>query len=544
MNGIIYAILAAIPLLLAFLLMVLINAPASRSVLISFVLTCILALFVWKMDLLSVAGYTIYGLLKAVDLLLIVAGAILLQNTMKANGYMAVIRSGFQKISPDPRIQAIIIAYLFGAFIEGSAGFGTPAALAAPLLVGLGFPPVAACAAALMANSTPVPFAAAGTPALTAISNLSAKLTQSGQGMEPFIRDVTGKVCIFLGIGGIILPIMIVAVLVICFGKKRKLRSILEMVPFSILSALTFVVPYFLLGTYLGPEFASIIGAIVGMLLTVTAAHFKVFVPEYIWQFDPAAEKNKKKKAPVPEISVSVKSLFIAWSPYLAVSVLLLVTRIGAIGLKSQLQSIAVAIPKILGIKGLDFSFQWAYNPGIFPFALIAVVTAVCSRVKGKQMKQVLISTGKQMKNLTIALIAGVCMVQIMIHSGSNASGLEGMLTQISTVMVDGVGRAFPFLSPVIGILGAFVSGSCTVSSTLFGPLQFETAQGLGISTAVIMALQLSGGALGNMICINNVVAVTGTSGAIGFEGKIIRTNLIPCLIYCSVIWLLYLLFF
>ncbi|MCC8064234.1 MAG: L-lactate permease, partial [Clostridiales bacterium] len=105
---------------------------------------------------------------------------------------------------------------------------------------------------------------------------------------------------------------------------------------------------------------------------------------------------------------------------------------------------------------------------------------------------------------------------------------------------VGSVGGLFPYLSPVIGIFGAFVSGSCTVSSTLFGPLQYETAELLGLSTSTIVALQLSGGALGNMICINNVMAVTSTANALGNEGRIIRLNLLPCLLYCAALWVVY----
>lgn len=132
-------------------------------------------------------------------------------------------------------------------------------------------------------------------------------------------------------------------------------------------------------------------------------------------------------------------------------------------------------------------------------------------------------------------------MVQIMMNSGVNTSGLNSMLSQISQLMVDIVGSAFPYMSPVIGIFGAFVSGSCTVSSTLFGPLQYQTAEMLSLSTSTILALQITGGALGNMICINNVVAVTSTTNAPGKEGRIIRLCLLPCLIYCAIVWVVYL---
>ena len=533
-----HAILAAIPLLLAFFLMVLRNVSASKSVGVSFLLTVLLVRFVWQVSTLDTAAYTVYGVLKAVDLLLIVAGAIFLQNTLKRAGLMDVIRSGFQTISPDPRIQAIIIGYLFGAFIEGSAGFGTPAALAAPLLVGLGFPAVPACVVSLISNSTPVPFAAAGTPTLTTISNMADQLTASGVAQEWFTREVTHKVCVYLGIGGLVVPLLLVAVLVLCFGEReQRLRRILEMVPFSLLAALTFLVPYYLLGTFLGPEFASIVGAIIGMFLTVLAARFHILVPKHCWRFRTDAATPQTDLGTPP----TTGKFLLAWTPYLAIAVLLFVTRVDAFGLKDILKGIYIPIHNILGVDGLNLDFQWAYNPGIFPFGVVALVTALVHKVPGRETAQVARDTGRQLANLTVALIAGVAMVQLMMHSGENGSGLSSMLSQISQLMVDLVGTAFPYMSPVIGIFGAFVSGSCTVSSTLFGPLQYETAELLGLSTTTIVALQLTGGALGNMICINNVVAVTSTTNAPGNEGRIIRTNLLPCLVYCAIVWGTYL---
>ena len=533
-----HAILAAIPLLLAFFLMVLRNVSASKSVGVSFLLTVLLMHFVWQVSTLDTAAYTVYGVLKAVDLLLIVAGAIFLQNTLKKAGLMDVIRSGFQTISPDPRIQAIIIGYLFGAFIEGSAGFGTPAALAAPLLVGLGFPAVPACVVSLISNSTPVPFAAAGTPTLTTISNMADQLTASGVGQEWFTREVTHKVCVYLGVGGLVVPILLVAVLVLCFGEReQRLRRILEMVPFSLLAALTFLVPYYLLGTFLGPEFTSIVGAIAGMFLTVLAARFHILVPKHRWRFRTDAATPQTGLGTPP----TTGQFLLAWTPYLAIAVLLFVTRVDVFGLKDILKGIYIPIHNILGVDGLNLDFQWAYNPGIFPFGVVALVTALVRRVPGRETAQVARDTGRQLANLTVALIAGVAMVQLMMHSGENGSGLDSMLSQISQLMVNLVGTAFPYMSPVIGIFGAFVSGSCTVSSTLFGPLQYETAELLGLSTTTIVALQLTGGALGNMICINNVVAVTSTTNAPGNEGRIIRTNLLPCLVYCAIVWVTYL---
>ena len=161
---IVYILAASAPFLAALILMAFFNFSSGKALVISYLMSVFSALFLWKMDIAGVASASLYGGLKALDLLLIIGGAILLLNALRETGLMAVISSVFQRISPDRRVQALIIGYLFGAFIEGAAGYGTPAAIAAPLLVGLGFPPVAACSVALISNSTPVPFAAAGTP--------------------------------------------------------------------------------------------------------------------------------------------------------------------------------------------------------------------------------------------------------------------------------------------------------------------------------------------------------------------------------------------
>ena len=134
-------------------------------------------------------------------------------------------------------------------------------------------------------------------------------------------------------------------------------------------------------------------------------------------------------------------------------------------------------------------------------------------------------------------------MVQIMLGSGLNNSGLDSMITQLSTTIVANIGRAFPFIVPPLGVFGAFVSGSCTVSGVMFGPLEFQTAQILGFPAASMIALQMAGGAIGNMICIHNVVAVSSTTEATGNEGKIISMNILPCAVYVILVLAVYCIF-
>ncbi len=541
-----YVILASLPFLVALLMMVAFHSSSGKALITSLILTIVLVLVFWQMKPGAVGAYFVYGILKSVDLLLIIGGAILLLNTMRRTGLMKVISGGFKRISPDPRVQAVIIAYLFGAFIEGAAGYGTPAALAAPLLVGLGFPPVAACVVALIANSTPVPFAAAGTPTLTNMANLTSLAEGSGTDIGTYTMQVTHKIVLYLGLAGLVIPLILVIVLVTVFGeKKRRLRSIVEMVPFCLMAAITFVVPYYLLGTYLGPEFASVVSAAIGLFLTVIATRRKIFVPRHQWQFAATAEKTANVPADQEEEEklVTKKEFIRAWIPYMIIAVMLLITRIPFFGLRAFLNAHPLKVNNIGGVEGLNYSLSLLYNPGLLPFALISVGTMLAlkgKRIDREGMRFVFRATGKQLLTIALPLVSGIAMVQIMTGSGVNSSGLEDMLTLVSGAMVNGVGRYFPILSPFLGILGAFVSGSCTVSGILFGPLQFKTAQMLSLQTAPIIALQMAGGAIGNMVCIHNVVAVASTTNAYGKEGKIITANVLPCIVYALLVLVVY----
>lgn len=538
----VYIFLAVLPFIIALVLMMGFSFSSGKALLCALFSTCLIGFFCWQIDLHHLIAYLVFGVLKSLDIVLIVGGAILLLNTLKQTGIMQIISDGFQKISPDPRVQAVIIAYLFGAFIEGAAGYGTPAALAAPLLVGLGFPPVAACAVALIANSTPVPFAAVGTPTLTNMTNLSSVAATAGMTIDEFTAATTGKIVLYLGAAGVLVPVLLVSVLVIGWSTGRRIKSILEMVPFCLLSAISFIIPYYLLGRFFGPEFCSILGAVVGLGIIIAASRKRFLVPGHIWYF----YDKEKEEVIAPHEPMSIvgrRAIMKAWLPYLIIAVLLLVTRVPFFGLRAFLNAHPFRIDALLGIEGLDFSFSLPYNPGMFPFVLVAVGTMLANRhrLSVTDVRTIFRATGRQLFAIALALVSGIAMVQVMIHSGVNHSGLPDMLTLISTELVSDIGPSFPLISPLLGVFGAFVSGSCTVSGILFAPLLLQTAVSLGINGAPIVALQLAGGAVGNMVCIHNVVAVSSTTGAVGHEGDIIKLNLLPCLIYLSLTLVVYL---
>ncbi len=533
-----YALIAFIPILLIIALLVGLNWPAKRVMPIAWIVCCILALTVWKMDFVNVAGYSVFGAFKGLDVMVTIFGAILILNTLKRSGAMASINHGFRGISTDRRIQAIIVAWLFGCFIEGASGFGTPAALAGPLLVGLGFPPLAAALIALICNSTPVSYGAAGTPLITALSSVESNVLSYGYSTDVFRTVYTRFVAYTHSLPGILIPFLAVAMLTWFFGKRRSIKPALEVLPFAIVAGLAFVVPYALIATFIGPELPSLLGALIGLVIVVTAAKRGFLVPKTTWDFPEESqwESDWRSEFTEPVDDSATMSLAKAWTPYVLIALILVITRMPQFGLPKVFKSLKIVLPNILGIKNLNYEFQWGWLPGIIPFILVAIVTIFIHKMSKEAVKTAWKDVFKQCTGAAIAMFFGVALVQLMLNSKVNAIGLESMMTVMAKSVAGVFGQAFPVVSPFIGILGAFISGSNTVSNMLFAPMQFETAVLLNMAPVWILALQCVGGAIGNMICVNNVVAACATVGVNGVEGKIIRRNMIPLIIYTVIV--------
>lgn len=532
-----YAFMAFLPILVTIVLMVAFNWPAKKALPLSWVLSAVIALTLWQMDFQHVLGYSILGLGKALDVLIIIFGAILILNTLKQSGAMATINSGFMGISKDRRVQAVIVGWMFGAFIEGAAGFGTPAALAGPLLVGLGFPPLAAAMVALIFNSTPVSYGAVGTPLNGAMSTIAGNLTNAGLGpaeIEAYKLALTKWVSIPHAIVGVLIPLLGLCMLTKFFGKERSIKAGLAAAPFAIFAGLAFVIPYSITAWTLGPEFPSLVGALIGLPIVLWAAKNDFLTPKTPWDFPDKSEWEEDWKSVIDtgDVGEVKMPLAKAWTPYVLIALILVITRIPALGLKGWLAAQTLTVSNIMGIEGLNYALQFLFLPGTVPFILVALITHAIHGMSGQQIKAAWINTFKQITGAAIALFAGVAMVQLMLNSGVNAGGLDSMMTAMAKAAAGIAGASFPFFAPFIGVLGAFISGSNTVSNVLFSSFQFETASILQMPEILVVALQVIGGATGNMICVNNVVAACATVGAIGVEGKIIRRNAIPCFIY------------
>ncbi|EGY52181.1 L-lactate permease [Neisseria shayeganii] len=541
--GILHTLYAIAPIFTVFLLLVVMRRSATLSMAAAYGVTALLALLVWGAPGNKVAAATANGVIVALTLLFIVFGAILLLNTLRESGALKSIRQGFMDISPDRRIQVIIVAWLFGSLIEGSSGFGTPSAVGAPLLLALGFPAMAAVMSVLVIQSTPVSFGAVGTPILlgvkTGISTDGVAEQIAPISPEQYLLDITSNVGLLHASVGILIPLLLCCLLTRYFGEKRSFREGFGAWKFAIFAGLAFTVPYYLVARFLGPEFPSMIGGFLGLLIVVPAAKKGFLQPKEVFDFP---ERSKWESTWIGSLTEDDQqdnkptfSVFRAFSPYLIVIALLILTRTVK-PLKAFLtgEYTTITLSELFG-SSITSKIQLAYSPG----AILIVVSLLCILIFGMNAQSFLRgwrNSGKTMIAAAPALLLSVPMVQVFIHSGS---GVEGALPAMPMVLAQSAAAAFsniwPNVSPWIGALGAFIAGSNTVSNMMFSYFQFSTAMQIGLSpdlTGYVVALQAIGGAAGNMIAVHNVVAAAAVVGMISREGEVIRKTLIPMVYY------------
>jgi lactate permease len=544
MSDITLGLLAFTPILIAAITLVGLQWPAKRAMPVVLGFTVLLAFTVWDMTAQRIGASVIQGVVITVSVMWIVFGALFLLNILKQTGALSVIRQGFTHVSPDRRVQAIVIAWCFGTFIEGASGFGTPAAIAAPLLVAIGFPALAAVLMGMMIQSTPVSFGAVGTPIIIGVNKgldteaISQQLALEGWQWDQYLQLITSEVAIIHGIVGTLMPVLMVLMLTRFFGANRRWREGLEVIPFALFAGVAFTLPYALTGIFLGPEFPSLIGGLVSLAIVVTAAKKGFLVPKRQWDFPPksAWESTWLGKLQISEDTPPIDKAmpqWVAWIPYLVVAVLLVCSRVFG-EIKSLLTGISVGVTNILGETGVSASFSPLYLPG----GLLVIAALVALLIQGQRQQRLSAfsaafrESGKTIIGAGFVLMFTIPMVRLFINSGGNLSDLPSMPMASASMLASWFGDAFPFISPSIGALGAFIAGSNTVSNMMFSQFQYEAAVALHLSPALIIAAQAVGAAAGNMIAIHNVVAASATVGLLGQEGTTLRKTILPTCYY------------
>lgn len=458
------------------------------------------------------------GLLTAWTPILVIWGAIFLFRTVENTGGMDVIRRWLNSISSNKVAQLMIIGWAFAFLIEGTSGFGTPAALAAPLLVGMGFPALNVAILTLIMNSVPVTFGAVGTPIWFGLGQL---------GLSDFqLLEIGAKSALIHSAAALIIPIIALSFVV----SRKEIRKNIVFIYLSILSC---VVPYLWLAMS-SYEFPSILGGFIGLIFSIAMAKHGI-----------GLEKSGKTVRGKFTFKKIAKASFPLWGTVF----LLLITRIPELGLKGILtQSIPALVLKLQPLADIRissalviqfreilgtptyFSHALLYVPSIIPFFLISLMAFLIHKSDTKAIQKSWSETWQRMKNPILALLAALVFVKLLLVDGDKALSLL-----IGQSLADLTGNHWQYFASYLGGLGSFFSGSNTVSNLTFGGIQQSVAGSLSLNLTTILAAQSVGGAMGNMICINNIVAVCSVLGLSKVEGVIIKKTIYPMLAYGAV---------
>jgi lactate permease len=491
------ALVAAAPVFVLLLMLGVLRKPAWIAGLTGLATSVVVALSIYKMPWAMVGNAALYG--AAYGLLpigWIVFTAILLYRLTVETGSFAIIKDSIASLTGDQRLQALLIAFAFGAFIEGAAGFGTPVAVAAAMLTGLGFKPFYASAICLLANTSPVAFGSIGTP-------LVMLQTVTGIPMSTLSSNV-GRICAPISL-------FVPAYLMLVMGGLPALRTVW---PAAAVCGIAFGGSQFLVSNYLGPYLTDILSSLVSIGSLVVFFRF--------WK--PA---DTKAGIPHPHHFVTVVR---AWTPYGFLVLLVLLWGLDSVkvvlnhftvvfpwpGLHNLVMRIPPVAPKA-SAYGATYTLNLLSASGTS--CLIAVIaSAVLFRVPLRQLASWTGSTARQLALPTVTITSVLALAFLMNYSGATATlGLAFAAT----------GRLFPLFSPFLGWLGVFLTGSDTSANALFGTLQMVTAERLSFNPGLMAAANSSGGVMGKMISLSSIAVASAATGMVrDDEGRLFRFTL------------------
>ena len=526
-----------LPLILLITLMVKKNPMRSSKALpLSALVAYIVVLLVFKQDARLVNANVISGALLALTPLSIIAGAIFLFKCMEITGALAILRKALDGVSSNPVAQLMIVGWAFMFLIEGASGFGTPAAIAAPILYSLGFPALRVALFCLVLNTIPVTFGAMGTPVWFGLSLL--ELPQQS------VLEIAQQAAL---INTIAAPIIVILALRLVVNDTADIKKNLL---FILLSTCACTLPYLGL-SYFGVEFPSLLGGLIGLVITLLLAKYKIGTEATNQPAVNRPDANRptaNRPARTGQTSantVPLKTLIKAAFPLWGTVLLLVLTRLPELGLKALLQATEPALHISLGFLGtfhistslvasltsiLDTAVTWKhsvlYIPSIIPFAVTGSVTLWLFRHSSdsNSLKTASQKTLARMRTPFFAMLGALIFVNMMMLGDSSGQN-SAAVAQIGHHLAQITGANWTFFAPLLGALGSFFSGSATISNLTFAGIQTTIAEQLSLPLTTILALQSVGAAMGNMVCINNIVAVTAILGLQNRDGDILKST-------------------
>jgi lactate permease len=529
---------AALPIVLLLAALGLLEWRAHRAALLGLVAAVGVSVVIYGMPAPTAAATAIYGAAYGfLPIGWIVLNAVFLYSLTVATGQFDVLKAAVGRLSDDRRIQALLVAFAFGAFIEGASGFGTPVAICSALLMGLGFTPLYAAGLSLIANTAPVAFGAIGTPILTlgAVTGIPATTIGIMAGRQlPFVS--------------LIVP----AWLVVTMSGWRGLRAVW---PAVAVCGGTFAIVQFAWSNYVGVELVDIAGGLAS--IAALSLFCRVWQPKDRWAdaavagpasdwgqtgVRPGSDRGQTTFAGVSPAKAATPGVARAWMPWVFLSIAVIVWGLPATkaALTGPVLSPAIEVPVLHRTVFRDFpvvtaridparvndavyrkdhaeaavfSFNWASATGT-AILLATLVSALYLRVAPGKLLAIAWSTLLRMRAPLATIMIMLALGFVTRYGGTDATlGLAFTRT----------GRVYPFFATLLGWLGVALTGSDTSSNVLFGSLQKITAQQLGFNPILIVTANSTGGVMGKMIDAQSIVVATASTGQMGQEGKILR---------------------
>ena len=531
------AVMAAVPIVVLFFMLGVKRKPAWMAALTALASALIVALAVYRMPLDLALISTIYGAAYGLfPIAWIVFTSIMLYRLAVDTGKFEIIKDSIGGLTDDRRLQAMFIAFSFGAFIEGAAGFGAPVAVSGAMLAGLGFSPFYAAGICLLANTAPVAFGSIGIPVIT-LANVT------GLPVMP-LSAMVGRLCAMISV---FIPGYLIVVMA---GPRRAL----EVLPAILACGLSFAAMQFYVSNYIGPELTDIMSSLT--CIAVMVAVLKLWKPKTILRLEGDKPVSLEMKRHSPS------ELFMAWVPYLLLVVFVLAW--GEPDIKAAidrwtnsllpssfpvnpnvlnglnvpgLHNVITRIPPVTPAPapyGAVFTLNWLSASGTACFLAI-LATAVVLRVKPARLVHTYVATFKQLSMAMVTIASMLGLAYLMNYSG---------MTSTLGLALAGTGVAFPFFSAVVGWLGVFLTGSDTSANALFGNLQVVTANALGLNPVLTASVNSAAGVMGKMISVQSIaVAVAATGMTTADESRLFRFTIkhsVLLMIVMGIVSLLY----
>lgn len=496
MDNLLLFFIALIPVIWLIVSLGVLKIPGQKACPIALAMTIVLSILVWQMPVLDSLTAALEGAAMAIwPIFLVIIAAVFTYNLVTHTGGMETIKKMMSSVSTDQRILVLILAWGFGGFLEAIAGFGTAVAIPASILAALGFNPVFAAIICLIANTTPTAFGAIGLP----VSTLA-----SVTGLN--VNDLSFTIAIQLFVMIVIIPFILVSI------TGKSVKAIKGVFLITLMAGLSFGLPQIFVAKYLGAELPAIVGSVICMAVVITMA--KVFYKD-------TAAKDAEK--------IPFKTAFMAWLPFILVFAIIILCSSLFPVINGLLKQVSTTVQIYTGPHGKPMTFYWLATPG----TLIIIATYLGGLIQGVKfgaISTILGKTVKQMFKSAITIMSIVALAKVM--------GYSGMIGVIAQILVLVTGDFYPLIAPLIGALGTFVTGSDTSANVLFGGLQVEAANAIGMSPYWLAAANTAGATAGKMISPQSIAVATAATGIIGSEGKILQATLKVCAIYVIIIGL------